>query len=131
MSPSGTNDDLHAHPSYFNLDVRASILRNINQLVINTIDMRNITAVGRWNKIFKFFPIEDINPNEVTLSMTMLEDLGGGNFHNLARARLNDNVPVLADRASLLRIGLGGSGVALGLKVMLLVRHDSLDRGLG
>ena len=107
MSPSGTNDDLHAHPSYFNLDVRVSILRNINQFVINTIDMRNITVVGRWNKIFKFFPIEDINPNEVTLSMTMLEDLGGGNFHNLARARLNDNVPVLEDRASLLRISLG------------------------
>ena len=54
-----------------------------------------------------FFPIEDINPNEVTLSMTMLADLGGGNFHNLARVRLNDNVPILEDRASLLRIGLG------------------------
>ena len=44
---------------------------------------------------------------------------------DLARAGLNYNVAVLADGAGLLRIGLGGSDVGLGFKVMLLVRHDS------
>ena len=49
---------------------------------------------------------------------------------DLARASLNYNVAVLADGAGLLRIGLGGSGVGLGFKVMLLVRHDSLGQRL-
>ena len=49
---------------------------------------------------------------------------------DLARASRNYNVAVLADGAGLLRIGLGGSGVGLGFKVMLLVRHDSLGQRL-
>ena len=49
---------------------------------------------------------------------------------DLARASRNYNVAVLVDGAGLLRIGLGGSGVGLGFKVMLLVRHDSLGQRL-
>ena len=49
---------------------------------------------------------------------------------DLARASLNYNVVVLADGAGLLRIGFGGSGVGLGFKLMLLVRHDSLGQRL-
>jgi len=49
--------------------------------------------------------------------------VGDGESH-LAGTALDDDVPVLADGASLLRIGLGGAGVGLGLEVVLLgVRH--------
>ena len=42
----------------------------------------------------------------------------------LAGAILDDDVSVLADGAGLLRVGLGGAGVGLGLEVVLLrVRH--------
>lgn len=87
-----------------------SILGNINQLIVSTIDMGNllkqinmntgtckenhkskshsevisyITIMGRGDNIFQLLSSEDINSNEVTLSMTMLTSLGGGNFHNL------------------------------------------------
>lgn len=42
---------------------------------------------------------------------------------NLAGTALDDNVAILADGSGLLREGLGGSGVGLGLKMMLFVRH--------
>jgi hypothetical protein len=45
---------------------------------------------------------------------------------NLARAVFDDNVTVLADGTSLLRVSLGSSGVGLGLEVVLLVRHGAL-----
>jgi hypothetical protein len=42
----------------------------------------------------------------------------------LAGAVLDDDVSVLADGPGLLRVGLGGAGVGLGLEVVLLrVRH--------
>lgn len=45
---------------------------------------------------------------------------------NLARAVFDDNVTVLADGTSLLRVSLGSSGVGLRLEVVLLVRHGAL-----
>ena len=42
---------------------------------------------------------------------------------NLAGPVLDDNVTVLADSASLLRIGFGSSGIRLRFEVMLFVRH--------
>lgn len=42
---------------------------------------------------------------------------------NLARPVLDDYVTVLTDGTGLLRVSLGSSGVGLGFKVMLLVRH--------
>lgn len=43
---------------------------------------------------------------------------------NLARSVLDNDVTVLTDGAGLLRVSLRSSGVSLGFKVMLLVRHD-------
>ena len=43
---------------------------------------------------------------------------------NLARTVLDDDVAILANSTSLLRVSLGGSGIGLGLEVVLLaVRH--------
>lgn len=69
--------------------------------------------MGRWDDIFKLFSIEDVDCNKVTLRMTMLACLGGRNFHNLASSIFDDNVTALADGTSLLRVGLGSSGVGL------------------
>ncbi|RRT66008.1 hypothetical protein BHE74_00007659 [Ensete ventricosum] len=45
-------------------------------------------------------------------------------MRNLAGPVLDDDVPVLAYRSSLLRVGLGRSGIGLRLEMMLFVRHD-------
>lgn len=45
-------------------------------------------------------------------------------IRNLAGPVLDDDVPILADRSSLLRVGLGRSGIGLRLEMMLFVRHD-------
>ena len=50
------------------------------------------------------------------------------NDKNLAGPALDDNVTILADGSSLLRISLGSSGVGLRLEVVLLVRHGSVGR---
>lgn len=42
---------------------------------------------------------------------------------NLAGAVLDVDVAVFADGTGLLRVGFGGSGVGLGLEMVLLVRH--------
>lgn len=42
---------------------------------------------------------------------------------DLAGTSLYDDVAVLADGASLLRVGFGGTGVSLGLEVVLFIRH--------
>ena len=43
---------------------------------------------------------------------------------NLARTVLDDDVAILTNSTSLLRVSLGGSGIGLGLEVVLLtVRH--------
>jgi len=41
----------------------------------------------------------------------------------LARAILDDDVAILTDGTSLLRVSLGSTGIGLGLKLVLLVRH--------
>lgn len=43
--------------------------------------------MGRWYNIFMLLSIENSNCNKVTLSMSVLASLGGGNFHNLSAYR--------------------------------------------
>ena len=42
---------------------------------------------------------------------------------NLARTTLDDDVAVLTDGTSLLRVGLRGTGISLRLKMVFLIRH--------
>ena len=42
---------------------------------------------------------------------------------NLARTVLDDDVAILTNRTSLLGVSLGSTGIGLGLKLVLLVRH--------
>lgn len=43
---------------------------------------------------------------------------------DLARPPFDDYVAIFADSAGLLRVSLGGAGIGLRLKLMLLVRHS-------
>lgn len=63
--------------------------------------------------------------NEVYLNPQLrnLPQTCDGQISHLAGTSLDDDVPVLADGAGLLRVGLGGAGVGLGLELVLLVRH--------
>jgi len=97
-----------------------SIFRNVNQLILNTVNMWNVTVVRRRNNILKLLSSENVNSNKVALGMAMLPSLGSGDLNNLAGTVLDDDVAVLADGAGLLRVRLGGAGVGLGLEVVLL-----------
>nr|GMD37458.1 hypothetical protein Iba_chr09eCG9520 [Ipomoea batatas] len=95
-----------------------SILRDINKLVICERNTKNIAVVRRRNNIFKLFGGEDVDPNKVTLSMTMLACqfwMWKLNLNNLVGAVFDDNVTVLTDSTGLLRLGLGSSGLGVTL----------------
>jgi len=66
-----------------------AILSDINQLVINTVHMWNITIVGRWNNIFKLLSSEDINSNKVTFGVTVLASFGSRNLNNLIKTKIS------------------------------------------
>nr|GMD30700.1 1-acyl-sn-glycerol-3-phosphate acyltransferase 1, chloroplastic-like isoform X1 [Ipomoea batatas] len=97
-------------------ETHKSILRDINKLIICARNTKNITVVRRRNNIFKLLSSEDVDPNKVTLSMTLLACqfwMWKLNLHNLVGAVFDDNVTVLTDSTGLLRLGLGSSGLGL------------------
>jgi len=100
-----------------------SILRDVDELVVGSDDLRNITIVGGRNDILEFFCGEDINTDKVALSVAVLPRLRGGDLNDLAGALLDHNVAILSNCTGLLRERFGSSGVGLGIEVVIIVRH--------
>ena len=108
-----------------------TIIRNIDEGVLSTVDVGNVAIVGRGGQILNLLVSEDINCDEMALGMSVLASFGGGDVNDLARAVLDDDVSVFADRTSLHGEGLGGAGIG-GLEVnvvMLVVRHGGSKWG--
>ena len=59
---------------------------NKKTITICEVTISYIAVVRRGNNIFQLLGSEDVNSNKVTLSMTVLPSLGGGNFYNLEHA---------------------------------------------
>lgn len=100
-----------------------TIIRDVNELVVGTHHLGNITIVRRGYNILKLLSGEDVDGDKVTLSVTVLSSLGSGHLYNLAGPPLDDEMSTLADGTGLLGEGLGRAGVGLGLKLVLIVRH--------
>ncbi|KAJ0680442.1 hypothetical protein HanPI659440_Chr16g0624201 [Helianthus annuus] len=67
-----------------NLIKEIHTIRNKNGSFIKIV-ITYITVMGRWDDIFKLFSIEDVDCDKVTLGMTVLASLRGGNFYNLVK----------------------------------------------
>lgn len=68
--------------------------------------------MGGGGQILKLLASEDVNGDDVDLSVTVLAGLGGGHFNDLAGAALDDNVTVLPQSRAL--HGEGGRGAGIG-----------------
>ena len=67
-----------------------------HELIFAAADDWYIHVVGRWAELFKLLPSEDIDSDQVNLSVTVLARLGGGHFDDLAWAVLDHDETVLA-----------------------------------
>lgn len=68
--------------------------------------------MGRGAKIFQLLASEDIDSDKMNLGVTVLSGFGGAHFDDLARAALDDDETVLAERGTLL--GICGRGASIG-----------------
>lgn len=91
------------------------------KLVFLALDVGDVHVVGRGAKIFELLASEDVNCDEMDLGVTVLAGLGSAHFDDLARAALDNDKSVLAERRALHRIGGGSTGIgALEGMLMLL-----------
>jgi hypothetical protein len=77
-----------------------------------TADVGDIHVVGRGREIFQLLAGEDVDGDQVDLSVTMLASLRSGHLDNLAGAALDDNVTVLPQSRAL--HGESGGGASIG-----------------
>ena len=77
--------------------------------------------MGGGAEIFELLASEDVNCNEMDLGVTVLAGLGSAHFDDLARAALDDDKSVLAERRALHRIGGGSTGIGAFKSVLMLL----------
>ena len=77
--------------------------------------------MGGRAKILELLASEDVNRNKMDLGVTVLAGLGCAHFDNLARAALDDDETVLAERRALHRICLGSTGIDALEGVLMLI----------
>ena len=82
------------------------------QLVFLSDNVGNVHVVGGGAEFFEFLASEDVDSDEMDLSVTVLSSLGGGHVDDLARTVLDDNEAVLSQGRTL--DGVGGRGASIG-----------------
>lgn len=91
------------------------------KLVFLARDVRDVHVVGGRAKILELLASEDVNRNKMDLGVTVLAGLGCAHFDNLARAALDDDETVLAERRALHRICGGSTGIGALEGVLMLI----------
>jgi hypothetical protein len=76
--------------------------------------------VGGWGQIFQLLAGEDIESNQMDLSVAVLASLRGGHINDLAWATLDDNEAVLSQGGTLHRVGGRGTGIGRLKGVLML-----------
>lgn len=95
---------------------------NHYKLVFLALDVRDVHVVGGGAKIFELLASEDVNCNEMDLGVTVLAGLRSAHLDDLARAALDDDESVLAQRRALHRIGCGSTGIGALEGMFMLLR---------
>ena len=95
---------------------------NHYKLVFLARDVGDVHVVGGRAKILKLLASEDVNCNKMDLGVAVLAGLGCAHFDNLARAALDDDETVLAERRALHRICSGSTGIGALEGVLMLIR---------
>jgi len=90
---------------------------------LSTLDVGDIHIVRGGAEILNLLVGENVQADNVGLGVAVLAGLGGGHLNNLAGAALHDDVATLADLASLLGVGRGGTGIGGTLEVLVVVSH--------
>jgi hypothetical protein len=90
------------------------------KLVFAANDVGDIHVVGRWGKIFQLLAGEDVDGDQVDLSVTVLASLGRGHVDDFAWATFDDDVTVLSQGGTLHREGGRGAGIG-GLESVLML----------
>ena len=75
-----------------------------HELVFLAGNVGNLHVVSGGGKIFELLVGEDIDGNQMDLCVAVLASLGGGHFHNLAWALLDDDEAVLPQGRALHRV---------------------------
>jgi hypothetical protein len=70
-------------------------------LVFLSSDNWNIHVVGGWAQLFKLLASEDIDGDQMDLSVTVLSSLRGRHIHDLARTALDNDETVLSQGRAL------------------------------
>ena len=78
---------------------------NRYKLVFLALDVGNVHIVGGGAKIFKLLASEDINCDKVNLGVTVLAGLRSAHFDDFARALLDNDESIFAERRALHGIG--------------------------
>ena len=95
---------------------------NHYKLVFLARDVRDVHVVGGRAKILELLASEDVNCNKMDLGMAVFAGLGCAHFDNLARAALDDDETVLAERRALHRICSGSTGIGALEGMLMLIR---------
>ena len=78
--------------------------------------------MGGGAKFFELLASEDIDGNQMDLSVTVLSSLGGRHVDDLARAVLDANESVLSQGRALHGIRCRGTCISCGIELMIMLR---------
>lgn len=70
------------------------VVVNVGELVFSTADVRDVHVVGGRAEFFQLLRGKDVNGDQVDLGVAVLAGLRGAHLDDLARAALNNDVPL-------------------------------------
>ena len=90
------------------------------KLIFLAGDIGDIHIMGRGTEIFQLLAGKNIDGDEMDLGMSVFSGLGGAHFDDFARAALDNDEAVFAERRALHRIGGRGAGISALEGVLML-----------
>lgn len=101
-----------------------AVIRDVKNGILALGHVGNVDVVGGGANVLILAVSEDINADDVRLSVAVLAGLGGTDISNLARTTVDDDVATFTNETRLHGKRGGGTGIGgVDGKVLLLIRH--------